>query len=124
MSNALTLVRRLGKDEDGAALIEYTVLLGVLLVAVIAVIGSVGAWVGGQWSSLCKALPGATCWSRAACCFEPQWQSAAYYPGTSVFSPRLSQFCISANRNSIFYEFDRRVGALCVADRHRNRTAE
>jgi pilus assembly protein Flp/PilA len=61
MSNALTLVRRLGKDEDGAALIEYTVLLGVLLVAVIAVIGSVGAWVGGQWSSLCKALPGATC---------------------------------------------------------------
>ena len=61
MSNALTLVRRLGKDEDGAALIEYTVLLAVLLVAVIAVIGSVWAWVGAQWSSLCKALPGATC---------------------------------------------------------------
>ena len=58
MSNALTLVRRLGKDEDGAALIEYTVLLGVLLVAVIAVIGSVGAWIGGQWSSLCKSLSG------------------------------------------------------------------
>ena len=58
MLNALTLVRRLGKDEDGAALIEYTVLLAVLLVAVIAVIGSVGAWVGGQWSSLCKALSG------------------------------------------------------------------
>ena len=61
MSHALILIRRLGKDEDGAALIEYTVLLGVLLVAVIAVIGSVGAWVGGQLSSLCKALPGATC---------------------------------------------------------------
>jgi pilus assembly protein Flp/PilA len=61
MSHALIPIRRLGKDEDGAALIEYTVLLGVLLVAVIAVIGSVGAWVGGQWSSLCKALPGATC---------------------------------------------------------------
>ena len=61
MSNALTLVRRLGKDEDGAALIEYTVLLAVLLVAVIAVIGSVGAWIGGQWSSLCKGLSGATC---------------------------------------------------------------
>ena len=61
MSNALTLVRRLGRDEDGAALIEYTVLLGVLLVAVIAVIGSVGAWIGGQWSTLCKSLSGATC---------------------------------------------------------------
>jgi pilus assembly protein Flp/PilA len=58
MSNALTLVRRLSKDEDGAALIEYTVLVGVLLVAVIAVIGSVGTWIGGQWSSLCKALSG------------------------------------------------------------------
>ena len=58
MSKALTLVRRLGKDEDGAALIEYTVLVGVLLVAVIAVIGSVGAWIGGQWTSLCKALSG------------------------------------------------------------------
>ena len=61
MSHALSPIRRLGKDEDGAALVEYTVLLGVLLVAVIAVIGSVGAWIGGQWSSLCKALPGATC---------------------------------------------------------------
>ena len=61
LSHALSPIRRLAKDEDGAALIEYTVLLGVLLVAVIAVIGSVGAWIGGQWSSLCKALPGATC---------------------------------------------------------------
>jgi pilus assembly protein Flp/PilA len=61
MSNALTLFRRLGKDEDGASLVEYTVLLALLLVAVIAVIGSVGAWMSGQWSSLCKALSGATC---------------------------------------------------------------
>jgi pilus assembly protein Flp/PilA len=30
------------KDEDGAALIEYTVLLGLLLIAVIAIIGAVG----------------------------------------------------------------------------------
>jgi len=61
MANALTLVRRLGKDEDGAALIEYTVLLALLLVAVIAVIGSVGGWISGQWLSLCKGLSGATC---------------------------------------------------------------
>jgi len=61
MSNALTLFRRLGKDEDGASLVEYTVLLGLLLVAVIAVIGSVGTWIGGQWSTLCKSLSGATC---------------------------------------------------------------
>ena len=36
MSKAWNVVRRLGKDEEGASLIEYTVLLGILLVAVIA----------------------------------------------------------------------------------------
>jgi pilus assembly protein Flp/PilA len=38
------LMRRLGDDEDGAALLEYTVLLGVLLVAVIGTISLVGGW--------------------------------------------------------------------------------
>jgi pilus assembly protein Flp/PilA len=56
MSRVLNLVRRLSKDESGAALIEYTVLLGILLIAVIATIGMVGTWINGQWSSLAKAL--------------------------------------------------------------------
>jgi pilus assembly protein Flp/PilA len=43
---------RFKKDEDGAALIEYTVLLGILLVAVIAIIGAVGVWINGQWFAL------------------------------------------------------------------------
>jgi pilus assembly protein Flp/PilA len=43
---------RFKKDEDGAALIEYTVLLGILLVAVIAIIGLVGTWINGQWNAL------------------------------------------------------------------------
>jgi pilus assembly protein Flp/PilA len=51
------LLRRLGKDEDGAALIEYTVLLGILLVAVVATITSVGTWVSGQWTALNASLP-------------------------------------------------------------------
>jgi pilus assembly protein Flp/PilA len=52
MSRALKLVRQLGKDEDGAALIEYTVLLGILVVAVIATIVAVGVWVNGKWTAL------------------------------------------------------------------------
>jgi pilus assembly protein Flp/PilA len=44
------------KDEDGAALIEYTVLLGILLIAVIAVITSVGGWINGEWNALNTAL--------------------------------------------------------------------
>jgi pilus assembly protein Flp/PilA len=49
-------VSQLKKDEDGAALIEYTVLLGILLIAVIAVIGAVGVWISGQWTALNTAL--------------------------------------------------------------------
>jgi pilus assembly protein Flp/PilA len=48
---------RFKKDEDGAALIEYTVLLGILLVAVIAIIGLVGTWINGQWHALQTHLP-------------------------------------------------------------------
>ena len=43
-------------DESGAALVEYTVLLGILLVAVIATIALVGTWVSGKWTSLNAAL--------------------------------------------------------------------
>jgi pilus assembly protein Flp/PilA len=53
----LALVKRLAKDEDGAALLEYTVLLGILLVAVIATITLVGAWISGEWTKLNAALP-------------------------------------------------------------------
>ena len=44
------------KDEDGAALIEYTVLLGILLIAVIAVIRAVGGWINGEWTALNTAM--------------------------------------------------------------------
>jgi pilus assembly protein Flp/PilA len=57
MVKVLELLNKLKKDEGGAALIEYTVLLGILLVAVIATIGLVGAWVTGQWTALQAALP-------------------------------------------------------------------
>ncbi len=56
MSHTVNLLRRLGNDENGAALIEYTVLVAILLIAVIATIGTVGTWINGQWSNLAKAL--------------------------------------------------------------------
>jgi len=52
----IQLLRRLGKDEDGAALLEYTVLLGILLVAVIAVIAAVGGWISKEWTALNSKL--------------------------------------------------------------------
>ncbi len=56
LSELKPIVNRLKKDEDGAALIEYTVLLGVLLIAVIAIIAGVGSWISGQWSALNIAI--------------------------------------------------------------------
>ena len=56
MRSILRLTRRLKSDEDGASLIEYTVLIGILLVAVIAVIGAVGSWINSQWSSLNNSI--------------------------------------------------------------------
>jgi len=56
MSKVVNLAKRFVADEDGAALIEYTVLLGILLVAVIATIVGVGNWVSGKWTALNTAI--------------------------------------------------------------------
>ncbi|MEP9388008.1 Flp family type IVb pilin [Mesorhizobium sp. KR9-304] len=53
----MTFARRFRDDEDGAAMIEYTVLLGIITAAVIATIILVGIWVSGQWVSLEGQLP-------------------------------------------------------------------
>ena len=57
MSKGTNFLQKLRRDEDGAALIEYTVLLGILIVAVIATITLVGTWVSGQWNTLQTNLP-------------------------------------------------------------------
>ena len=56
MRYLVKLVRQLKADEDGAALVEYTVLLGILLVAVIAIIFAVGTWINSEWASLNSAI--------------------------------------------------------------------
>ena len=56
MSNVRNFIQKLCRDEDGAALIEYTVLIGILVVAVVATIIAVGGWVNGQWTALNTAI--------------------------------------------------------------------
>jgi pilus assembly protein Flp/PilA len=51
------LLKRLGNDEDGATLLEYTVLIAIMLVAVIGTITVVGGWITGRWTALNGALP-------------------------------------------------------------------
>jgi pilus assembly protein Flp/PilA len=59
MRKAMGFLAKFRKDEDGAALIEYTVLLGILLVAVIATIILVGGWINNQWNALQQNLTAA-----------------------------------------------------------------
>ena len=56
MGNLVKLMKQLKSDENGAALVEYTVLLGIMLVAVVATIVTVGTWVSGKWTALNTAL--------------------------------------------------------------------
>jgi pilus assembly protein Flp/PilA len=56
MSKVVNLTKRFIADEEGAALVEYTVLLGIMLVAVIVTILAVGTWINGKWTAFNTAL--------------------------------------------------------------------
>ncbi len=56
MRKALMILDQFKKDEEGAALIEYTVLLGIMLVAVISLITFMGGWISGQWTALSSSI--------------------------------------------------------------------
>ena len=59
MKTLANIASRFRQEEDGAALIEYTVLLGIIVVAVVATIGLVGTWVNNRWTNFQAALPAA-----------------------------------------------------------------
>ncbi|RWM06567.1 MAG: Flp family type IVb pilin [Mesorhizobium sp.] len=56
MKKLMTMARQFRDDDNGAAMVEYTILLGMITVAVIASIVIVGGWVTGQWATLAGAL--------------------------------------------------------------------
>jgi pilus assembly protein Flp/PilA len=56
MRRFVRFITQFSSDENGASLIEYTVLLAILLVAVIAIIAGVGGWISSEWASLSSAI--------------------------------------------------------------------
>jgi pilus assembly protein Flp/PilA len=46
---------RLRKEENGATMIEYSILIGIITVAAIAMIGLMGNYVVSQWTQLVSA---------------------------------------------------------------------
>ena len=60
MTKVLNLFKRFTADQDGAALVEYTVLVGIVMTAVITMVLAVGNWVSNRWTALNSALASAS----------------------------------------------------------------
>ena len=60
MTRLRGLFTRVRKDENGATMIEYSILIGLITALVISLIVAVGGFVSGAWTSLCDAIESAT----------------------------------------------------------------
>ena len=56
MNSLKTLVHKLVRDERGGEVLEYALIAGLIVVAAIAVIGTVGTKVLARWNSLDSSL--------------------------------------------------------------------
>ncbi|MER9169498.1 Flp family type IVb pilin [Mesorhizobium australicum] len=50
------LIEQFRDDENGAAMVEYSILIGIIAVASILTVLAIGGWVNGRFSALCTAL--------------------------------------------------------------------
>jgi pilus assembly protein Flp/PilA len=50
------IVKTFARDESGASLLEYTILLGIITAVSVGLITQVGGWVTGRWNALVTAL--------------------------------------------------------------------
>ena len=56
VKRALRLFTRLRKDDDGATLIEYSILIGLMTTVVMLLVFAISGWISDTWSSLNSAL--------------------------------------------------------------------
>lgn len=56
MSKFNAIVARFLREEEGASLIEYSILIGLITALVIAIIVVVGTWVQNAWTNLNNQL--------------------------------------------------------------------
>ena len=59
MSKLTDMARRFRDDEEGAAMVEYSILIGIIAGAAILAIVAIGGWVSGRFTGLCGILGGA-----------------------------------------------------------------
>ncbi|TGQ66111.1 Flp family type IVb pilin [Mesorhizobium sp. M00.F.Ca.ET.186.01.1.1] len=58
MKTLMTMTRRFRDDENGAAMVEYSILVGIIAGAAILAILAIGGWVTGRFTGLCGLLDG------------------------------------------------------------------
>ena len=60
MSKMLKLLDALRRDEEGAAMVEYVVLLGVIAAAMVTILANFSGVLQSKFAAVCTAL-GSTC---------------------------------------------------------------
>ncbi len=50
------LIKQFRDDENGAAMVEYSILIGIIAAASIVAVIAIGGWVGSQFTGLCVKL--------------------------------------------------------------------
>jgi pilus assembly protein Flp/PilA len=58
LRRAKSFAVRLWRDEKGASLLEYSVLIGIILAVTVAAVIFVGSWANTQWTVLKTGLEG------------------------------------------------------------------
>ena len=58
MTGLIEIARQFRDDESGAAMVEYSILIGIITAASIVAVIAIGGWVGSQFTGLCADLNG------------------------------------------------------------------
>lgn len=56
MKKLMTMAWQFRDDENGAAMVEYSILVGIIAGAAILIIVGIGLWVNGRFTGLCTTL--------------------------------------------------------------------
>jgi len=56
MKKLMTMARQFRDDDNGAAMVEYSILVGIIAGAAILIIVGIGLWVNGRFTDLCADL--------------------------------------------------------------------
>jgi pilus assembly protein Flp/PilA len=58
MTKLISMAKAFRDEESGAAMVEYSILVGIIAAASLLAILAIGGWVGDQFTGLCANLDG------------------------------------------------------------------